>query len=405
MKKLLMIATVLMLALLPTGALLAQAGDAPQVNCADLAQEDCDLLVRSREVMEGLTSGTSHFTFDADLQNMPLLPDDLGTVGYSQETRFAIEPDALAQIAAASEMGADELAALTQDAQAYTDFIMELVRGTDIEQTISLNLSDEFANYVSEQIDFDLPPDLSIQYVLVDGILYVQMTKLAKLVPELGFLNGWVGFDLTSIITMLSEDGTLPLPEDAESFQAGLVVPGIAMTGMGVLEEDQKSAMFDEHTQITRLRDSEIDGVPVAIYASEFDLVGLLSDPDVQKWLIDLFGEELMATLGITKENPGAMPTLLAIAGPTLFNELEYSILQAIGAEDAYLYRNEVDFFWDLARVATIVGAGSSDTPMLFAATSTNENSDLNNTVVEAPQGALVLPVNLILQLLGGMRQ
>ena len=207
------------------------------------------------------------------------------------------------------------------------------------------------------------------------------MTKLAELIPALGFLDGWVGFDLPSAMMLLSDDDRLEVPEDAAEFQAGLLPPGIAYTGVGLMSEDEQSAIFDEHTTIVRLNDGEIDGV------------------------IDLFGEELMATLGITKDNLGAMPAVLAIGGPMLFNELEYAILQHVGIEDSYLYRSEVDFSWDLNRMATIFGSDPSDTPILFDVTSATENSDLNNTVVEPPEGAMVLPLSLILQIIEGMGQ
>ncbi len=405
MKKLLFFMLVAILALLPTGALLAQDSDAPQVHCGDLAEEDCELLVRSRETMQGLTSGVSLFTFDADLSSIPLLPIDDGSAKYRQETRFAIEPEALEQIAAIKEMDADELASLMGDAQAYTDFMTGLALSTDLDQTISVDLSDELDDYLSGSLGINLPAELSLQYILVNGILYLRMSRLSELAPALEFMGEWVGIDLPTAMTLFSEDGLLTVPEDLEPIKASLIPPGIAYTGMGLLDEDQQSAMFDAHTQIIRVRDDEIDGEPVATYASRLDFVGLLTDPDVQMWLIDLFGEELMSTLGITKENRGAMPALLAIAGPAFFNELEYTILQSVGIEDAYLYRNEVDLSWDLNRIATMVGTETTGSPILFAVTSTTENSDFDNTVVEAPYGATVLPLSLIMQLVGEMQQ
>ena len=404
MKKLIALSILVLLVLLPAGSLLAQDDESPQVLCGNLAEEDCALLEQSRSAMAGLTSGTSLFTVDTELSNMPLLNVEDGTLRYSQATQFAITPEALEQIAAVQAMSEAELTAFIEDAEAYTEFVGGMVRSTDLAQTITLDLSDGIDDHLGEMLGLELPSTLSIEYVLVDGILYVDMTKLAELVPALGFLDGWVGIDLPSAMLLISDDDLLEPPEDAAEFQADTTPPGITYTGVGLLSEDEQSAIFDEHTTVVRLQDTDIDGVPVAVYASQFDLVGLLSDPDAQLWLIDLFGEELMASLGITKDNLGAMPAVLAIGGPMLFNELEYSIFQYVGTEDAYLYRNEVDFVWDLNRMATIFGAASSDSPIIFDVKSTTENSDLNSTVVEPPEGAMVLPLSLILQLIEGLQ-
>jgi hypothetical protein len=406
MKKLLLITLVAILALIPAGTLFAQSDSVPSVHCGDLAEADCELLTESRAAMEGLTAAASLFQFDADLSSLLNLPSENGALGYTQETRFVVEPEVLEAIQTVSEMDADALAAHFSDSQAFTDFIMQLVLNTDLEQTFTLDLSGDLADSISTQVGMDLPPELMLQYALVDGILYLQLEQVAELIPALGFLDGWVGFDVSSAITLFAEDGTLTPPENLEEFQAGLIVPGIAMTGMGALGEDQESAMFDEHKTVVRLGDSEFDGTPVAVYATTLDLVSLLTDPDVQSWLIDLLGEDLMASLGMSKENLGAMPMLLAMAGPLLFNELDYSILQSVGIEDAYLYYNEVTFNWDLSRLRTMVGAENNpDRPVVMDVVSINENSEFNNAVITAPEGALVLPVAMIVQLLGAVQQ
>ncbi len=316
MKKLFLITLVTMLALIPTGTLFAQSDSVPSVHCGDLAQADCDLLNESRTAMEDLTSAASLFQFDADLSSLLNLSAENGGLGYTQETRFAVEQEVLDAIKVVGEMDADALAAQFSDEQAFTDFVTQIVLNTDLEQTFTVDLSGDLAASLSTQMGVSLPQELMVQYALVDGILYLQLSQVAEMIPALGFLDGWVGFDLPSAIALFAENGTLTLPENLEEFQAGLIVPGIAMTGMGALGEDQSSAMFDEHKTVIRLGDSEIDGTPVAVYATTLDLVGLLTDPDVQSWLIDVLGEDLMASLGVSKENPGGMPILLAMAGP-----------------------------------------------------------------------------------------
>jgi len=406
MKQLLLITLVAVLALIPTGTLFAQSDSVPSVHCGDLAAEDCDLLNESRAAMQDLTSAASLFKFDADLSSLLSLAAEDGALGYTQETRFVVEPEVIEAIQTVGEMDANALAAQFSDGQAYTDFIMQIVLNTDLEQTFTIDLSGDLADSISAQVGMDLPSELMLQYALVDGILYLQLEQVAEMIPALGFLDGWVGVDVPSAITLFAEDGTLQLPENIEEFQAGLIVPGIAMTGMGALGEKQESAMFDEHKTVIRLGDSEIDQTAVAVYATSLDLISLLTDPDVQSWLIDMLGEDLMTPLGMTKENLGAMPILLAMAGPMLFHELDYSILQSIGIEDAYLYRNEVTFNWDLSRLRTMVGAENNpDRPVVLNVVSTNENSEFNSATITAPEGALVLPVAMIVQLLGAVQQ
>ena len=255
MKKLILITLVTMLTLIPTGTLFAQGDSTTSVRCGDLAQADCDLLNESRAAMEDLTSAASLFQFDADLSSLLNLPVENGGLGYTQETRFAVEQEVLEAIKAVSEMNADALATQFSDEQAFTDFVTQIVLNTDLEQTFTVDLSGDLAASLSAQVGITLPEELMVQYALVDGILYLQLSQVAELIPALGFLDGWVGFDVPSAIALFAENGTLKLPEDLEEFQAGLILPGIAMTGMGALCEDQESAMFDEHKTVIRLGD------------------------------------------------------------------------------------------------------------------------------------------------------
>ena len=187
-------------------------------------------------------------------------------------------------------------------------------------------------------------------------------------------------------------------------FQSGLLIPGLAFTGTGLLSDDERSAMFDAHMAVTREDDERIDGAPVARFSTELDIVALLADPDVQLWLVDVFGEELMGLLGISKDNLGGMPAVLNLAGPALFNELHYSIDQYIGTEDALLRRNEVDLAWDLTRLSRAIGRQVDDRVYVEFVTS-NDNSEFNTAEVEAPGGALVLPLELIMTLLDSLGQ
>jgi hypothetical protein len=400
-RKLLFLWIAAALALAPVASVFAQS-DAPPVFCGELGEADCQLLNDSRAAMENLTAGASNFQVAGTFEDLGGALS--GEFTYGQETRFNVEPETLARVQEVRAMDEAQLAELIADPEAYTAFIVELLNGLDLAQTITITLSDELRASVSGLFGFEVPEDLEISYVLKDGVIYVNLGALAELVPSLSFLAGWTGVSLPDAIALIFDEGLLTPPDDPADFQSGLLIPGLAYTGTGLLGDDQRSAMFDAHMAVTRDGEERIDGVETARIVTELNFIGLLADPDVQLWLIDVFGEELMASLGIAKDKLGGLPFVLNMAGPALFNELDYSLVQNIGLDDAYLYRNEVDLAWDMTRVARAFGR-NVDGRVYVSFVTTNDNSEFNTAEVEKPLGALVLPLGLIMQLMEGMNQ
>ena len=401
LRKLLFIWIAVILALAPAGTVFAQS-DAPAVFCGDLAEADCQLLTDTRATMEELTAGASQFRVAGTFEDLGGALT--GDFTYGQDTRFNIEPATLARIQEVRAMDEEQLAVLMNDQAAYTEFMIDILNGLDLAQTLHLTLSPSLRESISAMIRINLPAELDVSYVLKDGVIYVNLGALAKIVPSLSFLAGWTGVNAPDAIALFVDEGMLTPPDDAADFQTGLLLPGLAYTGAGLLGDDQRAAMFDAHMALVRDGEERINGVQTARFLTELDLVALLADPDVQLWLIDVFGEGLMGSLGITKENPGGVPFVLNMMGPALFNELEYSIVQNVGLEDTYLYRNEVDLTWDMTRLARAFGR-QVDNRVLVQFITSNDNSEFNTAQVDAPRGALVLPLGLIMQLMEGMNQ
>ncbi|MCZ2099886.1 MAG: hypothetical protein LC121_27210 [Anaerolineae bacterium] len=96
MKKIVLLAAMLILCI--GGAAYAQT-TAP-VFCGDLAQEDCDLLTRSQEVMRTLDSAAFDFNMNMTISNVPDMEEPLaitvmGSGAYSGTSNVSSDPAAL----------------------------------------------------------------------------------------------------------------------------------------------------------------------------------------------------------------------------------------------------------------------------------------------------------------------
>ncbi|HNE01016.1 MAG TPA: hypothetical protein PLQ18_04850, partial [Plasticicumulans sp.] len=77
------------------------------------------------------------------------------------------------------------MAALAEDPQALID----LVNGTDFDLTVSYTMNQELADFASANAGVEIPASGSMGAIMVDGVLYADLSEFAAL----GAPEGWIG--------------------------------------------------------------------------------------------------------------------------------------------------------------------------------------------------------------------
>ena len=399
----LFLATVLLL--LSTGVVLAQ--DAlPTVFCGDLDAEDCELLQASAESMADLTSGTTTTEFDIEVNGLPGLPISEADIALYVESAFVMDPDLADYLEQYAEMDPDEL-------MSNPDLAMELstavLQGMDTSQFIQVEMSPNLAEILSAELEQPVPDELILNLRLIDGILYIDLASLAEVIPQLGFLGGWMGVDLVAL-TQLIQDEQMGEDFDMDAMQGALIVPGLAMGGssMQMLGMEEQVNMLEDFIQVQRLQDAVVDDEPVAIFSMTVNFGDLISSPEFLEMVISqMQATGAMDQMDMTAGEMEELGMVLGFVAPMLFQDLDFEVNQAIGLDEPYLYDSELVFDWDLGEFMAMAESMSGDDLGLSESGEINmymggerSNRDFDGvTSIPVPEGALVLPINMLMQL------
>ncbi len=258
---------------------LAHADARDDVFCGDLSQSDCQVLLDNAAAMDSLNS----FAFDLSItgvadseEPMRLSLEATGQITLDEESLQLIND----QAANASEADWGEL--------------MEIFL-TSVTADILIDLTDSSG---AEEVKTE------IRLLLKDGIMLLSADALSALTGE--DMSGMEGFgvDLNDAIgELLTESGAMPEAESAE---------------MQEMEEVAESAMT-----ISRLADSEVGSVAVAVFRTDLDLNAILN----------LVSAEQLAAASNDMDDPAAVRELM-----DAIDVGEFSVIQYIGLDDKYTY-------------------------------------------------------------------
>lgn len=321
----------------------AQADAKDGVFCGALSEADCQILLTNAEVMEGVYALRFDMALEMSLQGAGLDEefDMSGVAGGS----FAVDPATADALALAFEAPDGDLAALLEAVLAA------------IEGDVFLSLGGTAGE---EAVEMDL------NLVFKDGVILFGAGAMEELTGQPMEGIEWFGVDTSGALGDLLADAGLASLTD--------------LTGMPSPTKDEAEA---QATNVTRLADEAVAGVPVAVFESNIDANSLLAA---------LTLEDIQAEVGSDQE----VNAEEALAVARSMDVRSLASRHYIGIADHFSYRMEMVI--DLALDGESVGAGYGDINLIM-----NIDiylSEFNQPVnVEIPEEAFVLPLAMMLQM------
>ena len=314
----------------------AQADTMDDVFCGDLSESDCQILLDNAAAMDELTSFAVFMSMD--LQADSAEPMHVVMQGYG---RFELDDESL-------QILNDQAADVTE---ADWGGLAELFL-TSAKADVAIEMRD----LSGEEED-----KTEITLLLKDGILMLSAEALSELTGE--DMSGMEGFgiDLNDAIgELLAESGAMP-EADSDDMQE--------------MEHVAESAM-----SITRLADSEMSDVAVAVFRTDLDLNAFLS----------LASAEQLVAASNDMDDPQAVRELM-----DAIDVGEFSVTQYIGLDDSYTYGMDV--------VVDMSMTFSENGQEMTSAISVDMGavlSDFGEPVdVAIPEDAFVFPLAMMMQM------
>ena len=161
-----------------------------------------------------------------------------------------------------------------------------------------------------ELTDFSSEEEVKSEFnlLLKDGVLVISADALSALTGE--DMTGMEGFgiDLNDAIgDLLTESGALPAADSAEM--------------------EEMEAVADSAMRITRLADSDVSGVAVAVFETDFDLNAFFS----------LVSPEQLVAASNDLDDPMTLNEIM-----DSIEVGEFSVTQYIGLDDSYTYGTDI---------------------------------------------------------------
>jgi hypothetical protein len=377
--------------------------------CGDLSDDDCALLIAAAGNMMDIASYQASAEYSAMLAGLPGLPLAEASVKVMVDGAFAYSDSALE--AAAILAGAqtqEEIAAMMAESP---DVFVDFYNGWSFDMVTAVEISEALAAALSADAGVAIPASFSLPLILVDGVLYADVTEVAPLIDGMQGMAGWIGFELGPVIEAAAEQGMF---EQA----AAQMDPAVMMSGgnmdaatVGALVGAQAALTdpkaFQPFMSIVRGDDDVIADMDVAVFVSTLDVIGLISSPefvDLIKGLAEsgALGEDVPSAADIDQ----AM-MMLGLMGPMLFQGLISESVTAVSLDEPnYIVAQESLFSWDLSgllQMAAMSGAIPADEmpsgASLIEFSTSVVNSGFNEPQdIAAPADAMMIPAEAMMQ-------
>lgn len=381
----------LVIALLAFSAAPALAQDLPEPFCGDLEEADCAILQAAQDAQMEISSYVSTVDATALVAGIPGLPADELTFEWSQDTVLSMDPELTMAMAELQMQGPE---AMMENLEELADLTVQFYQTLGVDATVDLTLPEEIASILSAQAGVEVPEDLSLQVVMVDGFAYIATEGLAFLGPQLTDMGEWIGVDLASAVEM-GFDQSLNSDDPAQQAQ---MAQSLGFSSM--LSSEEVRGLFEDFVVVERLDDADVDGTDVAVFETSFDFAGFLASPGFWQFLTDnLDTISSMSQTPITEEELQQAQMALTFLGPALLEGLEFTSTSSLGAEDSLPYGQLVSFNWDLAGLLQFaastgaVPAGTGrDALISLEIDATNSEFDAAPEIT-APEDATIIPL------------
>jgi len=399
----------LVLTLCVAGPALAQ--ESTPAYCSELGAEACELLDASHAAMQNITSGVTEIEFTLLFNEIPEAPLSEIGVGYFQRSLFSYDADVASLIAEMQEMTAQERQLMLSDPDELASVVMDLVQGIATDVQLTVILSQEVADRISQEAGMTIPQEIDFSFVLLDGILYFNLEALVDIIPELALLGGWVGIDLTPLLEMSLQDvATTELSEqDLQAIGNGFASVNFGSSGplVASIHASDPTGLVSEFMRIERLEDDAINGNDVAVFRTTVDPVAFFSSPLYRNLLVALMSDETISGgLPVDQAGVDQIVSLSQVFGPMVMQSMNLELLEGIGLDDGYLYGSNFVLEWDLANLASLASmAGGAieidpEAEPFIGIELLTLNDDLNEEItISVPPGAIVLPIEALMSL------
>ncbi len=377
--------------------------------CGDLDEADCALLTTATENMMDVASYTAEAAYSAQLVGIPGLPLSEAAVDVMVGGAFAYDDAALA---AAQQLGMatsqEDMAALMSDSP---ELFVDFYNGWSFDAQIDVAISEDLAAALSADAGVEIPTALAVPLILKDGVLYVDVTELAPLMEGGEGMEGWIGFELGRVLEAAAEQGVF------EQAAASMDPEAMAMAGgedaataaalMGLAAAMSDPTAFEQFQTIERVDDEEIDGMPVAVFVTSFDVLSFISSPQFVDLIMGLADSGALGADAPTAADVEQGMQMLGLMGPMLFQGLtSESTTMASIDEPNYIVGQSSLFSWDLAgllQMAAMSGAVPADQMPSGESKIEISTSVMNSSInepqeIEAPADAQIVPAEAMMQ-------
>lgn len=376
--------------------------------CDTLSAEDCELVSGTVDAMSAISSGATALSIEMIVQDIPELPAETLSFRYDQSIGFMLGEEVAALIQDLQGMTPAEMQSLGDEPAVGIEMARILVNGMNFGMDLDLQMTDEMAAFLSEEmrddIGMDLPTELSLRLMIVDGIFYIDTASIAPFAPEItAFVDGWVGLDANPLIDMAAaelagEGMSGSAPSGTDSMGAGT----IGMTGALVATVDA----LDPSGEIIKFLDVEPLDVEdaaedEAYFLTTVNFADFFQSP-VFRQLVAYFSADQGASM--TEAELDEVVQLAQIMGPSLLQGLNLQLIELIDEGTGHIAVGDLLLEWDLASLLLLASQGDPSLQVaegaepflglniVTSADQLNEDVDLS-----APEGAFVVPTEMLM--------
>lgn len=316
--------------LLFVGAVLpSYAQDGSMVNCNGLSDADCEILMTSASQAQTVTS----FSIPAMGGELMVTVGDETLEARVSGSADVVLPASL--LAMASDMPQmDNMTDLAPLIQFYDRFTGEMVMEM---------LAEMGAHVVLDELVVTVPGEAPVAMSL--EVIYKDMGLYLKL-PSPVEREQWFGDSLEMSETDIAEMD-LVFAELVEALQSDEMQQAMAQMSEYQGTANALTELVNTYVTNTRGEDVEMMGQSMAVFTTEFDLRGFLSDPMLGELILEALSNPALESLGSDMGDlEGLNATQIQFALMTvglLVQDVEFGYTQYIGLDDMYLHKLEVN--------------------------------------------------------------
>lgn len=348
MSKKLLVLLVLVMLVVPFASVNAQTMNEGIDYCEIMDSADCQILVDSAVAMSTVSSLAFDMSmnYDMTMEGDSAAGFDNLNFGFAGNGLIALDVEAFSNI---------QTLAMT-DPEGYLaqmpTLMDDMFTGIDGEAYFVLTLPDMFGQMIGTT-------EIPLNLLMKDGQYLVDVKSLADAVGEDANGLEWAGIDMNGAFASMLGDFDMSSFFPTDQFNA------MDMSALG------------EAMTITRLADSEVNGVSVYVFETVLDYGAMLETMGMGEMLNSMYLEMGMSPAEIE-------------ASLSMLSGIEVIVNQYVGMDDLYTHRSEVTL--DFAMDGEMMGEPGLDSVSIgFDMTMTM--SDFNSPVdIELPTDAMIMP-------------